>query len=149
MNISKALKEKNRLVGQLNKLKVIIQRENSRRNDNVSQVDFEKTIKEFNSTQDKLVELKTAIAIATAPISEKLIQMAELKATIEFYKTIPIREGEEIVSIGYKGDSKEYTWKSFINQQKVDEAISFFEKLINTLQDQIDEYNAITQINLE
>ena len=147
MNISKALKEKNRLIGQLNKIKEVLARENSRRDDSVSKIDRSQLSLEFKATQTKLVELKTAINKASVPIFASIIAMAELKSTIEFYKTLPTREGKEIQILGRQGETKEYTWNSYINQQTVDEMIKESELTINKLQDIIDDFNASTQVD--
>ena len=65
MNISKALKIKNRLVGELVKLQEIAKRENSRRNDNISKVDCGEVFNQIGVTRTKLVALKSAIVEAS------------------------------------------------------------------------------------
>ena len=40
----------------------------------------------------------------------------------------------------------EYTWNSFINQEEADKLVAKLQEQINTLQDKVDDYNAITQI---
>ena len=145
MNIAKALKVKSRLVGEVNRLKQIWQRENARRNDSVSAINVEQTYKEYLAASDQLVKFKTAIAVATAPAAGILAQLAEFKTQLAVLETIPVREGEELQ---YLGDSKTitYTWTSFLNREKIDNVKKNYQVMIENLQDQIDEFNAKTEI---
>lgn len=146
MNISKALKVKNRLVGEIARLKQVLQRENSRRDDNVSTVDRDKTHVEVLETIGKLIKLKAAIGIATAPISEELALLAENKALINFYSSLPCREGEEKTLIGSNREALTYQWDAYINREKIDAIVVKIQKSVNETQDRIDDFNARTQV---
>lgn len=65
MNISKALKIKNRLIGEVNRIRGVISRENSRRNDNTSAIDQQKLFDELERQSTNLVNLKGAIGNAS------------------------------------------------------------------------------------
>jgi hypothetical protein len=146
MNISKALKVKNRLVGEVARLKLILQRENSRRDDNVSTVDRDKVHDELLQTVDKLINLKAAIGAATAPISVELATLAENKAMTSFYSSLPCREGEEKTLIGSNREVLTYQWDAFINREKIDAIVVALQKSINDTQDKIDDFNARTKV---
>ena len=64
MKLAKALKVKNRLVGELNQLKVELQRENSRRSDNPSKIDCKSLYDAIIIKRDSLISLKSAISLS-------------------------------------------------------------------------------------
>ncbi len=147
MNISKALKVKNRLIGEVNRLQEILKRENSRRNDNPSEVNVEETANLLIETRQKLISLKGAIGEASAPLSEKLSFLTEQKAAINFYNSLPTREGEELTLVGANREKLAYQWTAFYNRENLDRLIKGIQLNINETQDQIDDFNARTQVN--
>lgn len=149
MNIAKALKVKNRLVGELNRKKEIFSRENSKRNDDASQINPELAYNEVLATFDKLVELKGAINKATAGVSGKLAELAEYKQYLNFIQGVPCKEGTFKEFLGYGSEAVDYTYTAFLNQAAIDEKVEHYQTKINTLQDEIDEYNAKTQVDFK
>ena len=146
MNIAKALKIKNRLVGELNNLQQIFNRENSRRSDNASTVNASEVYQKIDNTRSRLIAIRGAINKASAPISIKLVALAENKQYINFIKSIPCREGEEITLVGGNREKLSYEWKALFNRQKLDEIEESLQLQINNLQDEIDQFNASTII---
>lgn len=146
MKLHKALKVKNRLTGELNRLQEILKRENSRRDDNLSKVDVQDVYSQVFTTREKLIKLKTAISKANIGIYEKISQIAELKAFINFIQSLPVREGEEIVFIGRDQEKLVYNWKTFLNREAIDKAVQQLQWHINNAQDEVDVYNANTDI---
>lgn len=146
MKLHKALKVKNRLVGEVTRLKNILARENSYRSDNISTTNHSQVESELNLATEKLIELKAKLGAATVPIIDKLVRLEELKGSINFLNSLHTREGKEIVAIN---DSRveEYTWFSYINKEKVDSRILSLQLSINSLQDEIDDFNAKTDID--
>lgn len=149
MNISKALKVKNRLIGEINQLKEIFRRENSRREDSVSKVNQEELFGKLSEAGQKLERLKGAIGQATAPISKLLSSLTEAKANIIFYNSLPCREGIEYLQMGAGNPPTEFKWNSYLNRQKIDEIVFNLQKAIDAMQDEIDNFNATTQIEFE
>lgn len=147
MNISKALKVKNRLIGEVNRLQEIVKRENSRRSDNPSTVNVEETIGSLENTRLRLIALKGAINEASAPISTVLAELTELKNKINFYSSLPTREGEELTLIGANREKLSYQWTAYYNKESLDNQIKALQKQTNDLQDAIDDFNARTQVN--
>ena len=145
MNIAKALKHKNRLVNEIAKLQEAFKRENSRRDDNPSTRDCKVLFDELIEKLNKLTDLRSAIAEATAPISYKLAKLSELKILINYLNGVPTREGKEITAYGTT--IKEYVWTSFLNRDRLDVVIKEFQKQIEDLQDEIDDYNARTSVD--
>lgn len=146
MNLAQALKQKNRLAGELVRQQQILSRENARRNDSVSKVDREAVWTKVVELSTKLGELKGKITVANIGIYPMLDKMAELKARITFIQGLDKREGEEITSVGYNSEKLVYTWNSCINQEKCDALVVKLQEEINALQDQVDNYNATTTI---
>lgn len=144
MNISKSLKVKNRLAGKLKELETRAQKNNCTKEGQESSINLEELWSEIHSVRAELISLKSAIALATARISPKLVELAERKSEIKFYEGIVISEGN---SCDYDGD-KIVAVKNInhINESVKNEAISRLQKLIDILQDQIDDYNASTSV---
>ena len=146
MNLSQALKQKNRLAGELVRQQQILQRENARRSDNVSKVEREDVWDKILELSEELGELKGKITQANVNIYPALERMAELKSRIAFVNSLPKREGEEVNFIGRDQEKQTYQWDSFINQEKCDELVAELQEEINDLQDEVDAYNATTEV---
>lgn len=146
MNLAQALKQKNRLAGELVRQQQILQRENARRSDSVSQVDRDAVYEKILSLSDELGELKGKITQANVNIYPALERMAELKSRISFLQGLAKREGEEVVFVGRDQEQVKYQWDSFINQEKCDETVAELQEQINDLQDEVDAYNATTEV---
>ena len=95
MNLSQALKEKNRLAGELVRQQQILQRENSRRSGATSKVDREQVWNKIIEISTSLGELKGRITVANIGVYPMLEGMSELKARISYLNPLSVREGEE------------------------------------------------------
>ena len=146
-NIVYALKRKNRLAGEIAQQQAILKRENSRRNDSVSKIDRVAVWNNIIKLSEDLMDIKGRIAKANIEIYPALERMSELKSLIGFLKTLPTREGAEMVTYGETTHS--YNWESTINQEKADALISQFQEEINDLQDLVDAFNASTVLLYE
>jgi hypothetical protein len=145
MKLHKALKVKNRLVGEIKKLQEIICRENSRRSDNTSKIDVKEKLEELAAKVTDLGQLKTKIAIANTGIYEKIEKMAAIKDYINFFNSLPTRHGIEIQTYG---DSKiEWMWTATLTKEEVEKQVAVMQEQINNLQDEIDLYNSSVEIN--
>lgn len=147
MNLSQALKKKNRLAGEIARQQAILQRENARRSDSPSKVDRKQLMDQIILTSKELGYLKADIAKANVGIYSKLERMAEYKSLISFLQGLPKRQGEEVQFIGRDQEKLTYTWESFINQEDCDKEVARLQQIINDLQDEVDTYNAQTIIN--
>ena len=146
MKLAKALKEKNRVVGDINRLQELLRRENSRETKSTSTVNVEKVWEDLQAATDRIVAIKTAIFKANVGIYDKIVRMGELKSRISFLDMVPTKDGVEDISYGMSTGVKEY--KAWMNQQMKDNEVLVFEKQIADLQDEIDEYNATVEVNL-
>ena len=148
MNLSKALKVKNSLVGKLNQYKQVLLRENSRRNDNLSKINPAQIYDEMLYVSEKLGRLKAVIAKANIGIYDRIERMAELKDRITYLQSLNTREGEEIV-LGYNQDKLVYQWTIFINNEERDKLIQELQLLIEKYQDNIDLHNTNTLVDFQ
>jgi hypothetical protein len=146
MNLAQALKQKNRLAGEIARQQVILQRENARRSDSVSKVDRKAVLDKILALSVELGTLKAKIATANIGIYAALERMAEAKSLISFYQGLTKREGEEVQFIGRDDEKLTYTWDSFVTQTDCDNRVAELQQQINALQDQVDTYNATTNI---
>jgi hypothetical protein len=146
MNLAQALKQKNRLAGELNRQQQILQRENARRSDSVSTVDRNAVLQRIITISVELGELKAKIAKANVGIYHALERMAEFKSQISFFQGLNKQVGEEVSFIGRDNEKLVYKWDSLITQEKCDEMVADLQEKINELQDEVDRYNAITEI---
>lgn len=147
MTLHKALKVKNRLIGEINRNRDILRRENSRRDDNLSTVDPKVVETNIEDLEDRFLVLKGEIAKATAPISDQLVQLAYLKDKINFFNSLPTRKGEELVNSGLGVAPKAYMWSAHLDREAIDAKVKEYQDKINKLQDFIDEFNAKAQIS--
>jgi len=145
MKLAKALKEKNRLVGEINRLKNLIERENSRDVRSTSKVDCGKLWPEMISATEKLINLKSKIFKANIGIYEKIVRMGELKLQLSWLESVNTRD--------YKTETPDRNGvvivtevKAWMNQEKADAKKLDLQNEISLLQDQIDEYNATVEV---
>jgi hypothetical protein len=146
MKLTRALKEKNRLAGELTRLQKILQRENSRRNDSTSTVDRAEVWDSCINLTDQLSDIKGKICVANVGIYPKLEKMSELKSRIAFIKMLSTRDGEEIERYGRSDEKIVYQWDAFLTESGVDDLVADYQSEINNLQDEVDDYNATTEI---
>jgi hypothetical protein len=145
MTLTTALKVKNRLIGQLNKLRQDIDTYNATCKDR--EIDIEALWSNLELTTESLIKLKTQIALKTAKITPKLVELAEEKSKLAFLNNIPVKSGEEVVPVYGSGTVTTQKWESFITETKRRELVAKSEEQIAWLQDCIDEYNATTLID--
>ena len=146
MRLNQALKLKNRLAGELQRLTSIFMREKSKRNDNVSKVDPKAVWLEMQTVREELTILKGKICRANIGIYPVLEEMAELKALISTVQSLNTREGEEIAFVGRDQEKLTYVYTAFMNRQKVDDLVKKTQQILDELQDKVDHYNATTEI---
>jgi len=151
ISLAKALKIKNRLVGELASLQAVARQHNSLPIESRGEksVRLDKVWEDIQNTSNRIVELKSKIAVATAQIAPFLVDLAETKSTISFLETLPIKEGKEDTQIGYGVNSslKTVVWNSFIDEASKNKLVKENKNRLDLLQDKIDEFNAVTKID--
>lgn len=142
MNLARALKEKNKLVG---KIKVLWERLISSNQSLSDKQDYnaEDLYTEICSETDKLLKLKELINAATQPIFPDILQIAELKGRVTNLKSIQTEEKKATYSDNI------ITYNVQMSKNRVDELIDKTTKEIEDIQDRIDQFNASTNIDWE
>lgn len=148
ITLSKALKIKNRLAGQLKTLQATAALHNSQEEGNTSSVNLDKVWLELEEAKTKLVAIKGKIGQATAPIAGVLAELSELKAELAFYETLHVVEGTRQSATGYGINQvvKTVTYVNRVNEAQKQEAKKNIQEKIEAIQDRIDEFNATTKI---
>jgi hypothetical protein len=143
MNINKALKEKNRLVREINRVKNTIREHNSIIQGNERPFEIKKLYQELNELLMELVSIKTKLMIANRPILDKIFKISELRSLTSFVKDLTIKEGK------YKeaySSSDALVWDSEIGYKEKDQLIRGLEKEIDQLQSEVDAFNFATTV---
>lgn len=162
MSIARALKERKRIIGEMNTLRSRINNSNvvqitirtvDGKYDKPTEEDFvkrrrvnpSKCMEEWYVLREKLIALKTALHNANCGVAEKLARLSEIKAELQLVESMP----------GYSSDEE-----CFINENAVRVTEVVFDaewitkrqdelrKEINETQDTIDEYNATHYVDV-
>ncbi|WP_299456966.1 hypothetical protein [uncultured Microscilla sp.] len=143
MNIAKALKMKNQLINEINKLKAKVKNHNSVVKGNEHTYDIPKLLLQLEAKSQELVKLKVKLTQANAMVQDKIYEVGELKSMITFYREISVKQGK--VNIGYNNELVAY--EAQFKQRDKDEAIEKLEQRIMKLQDELDAFNYTTSIS--
>lgn len=144
MTINQALKEKNRLAGKLKVLDQRIQNNVKWIKSNKPAYDFSNLLSERLNVMQNLIDLKTAISKATTPIAGLIILLAELKSQLLTYRSLDVREG---LVLDRYSNTIGIEYQSAIDQKELDYMIDGTEVKISAVQDELDKFNASTEID--
>ena len=142
MNVSQALKQKNKLVIELKKQYQIAQKFNSQEEGNIRRYSVQVALDKAVELTLELTELKTKIHLANAPVYDKIFRMAELKNRIKELRKIPTEEGKTEARYSSVVSVKEVE----INIAQLDTMVQTLEARIEEIQAELDVHNATTQI---
>lgn len=147
MNLTRALKEKNRLIKRITIFKNQIVSSNVALKENPFPYNMEILQNNYTALVDILINLKVAIQIANQPILKKIYALSELKSAAAMLTSLDTKEGMHETG-GYGAtDLREY--KVQINRAELDSRVDNLQTEIDALQDKIDEFNATTTIDFE
>jgi len=141
MNLTKALKQKKKLVKQIDEMFIRFSKFNSTEKGSVG-YDAGEAFENWINLTDQLVDLKTKIHIANAGIASKIFTLGELKNMAAKLRNVSTQEG--VVKDRYTDVVSEYT--VHMNLFDKDLRIKELEEQIETLQEEIEAYNALTMI---
>jgi hypothetical protein len=142
MNVSQALKQKNKLVVELKKQYQIAQKFNSQEEGNIRRYSVQDALDKAVELTLELTNLKTKIHLANAPVYDKIFRMAELKNRIKELRKIPTEEGKAESRYSSVVSVKEVE----INIAQLDEMVQILEARIEEIQAELDVHNTTTQI---
>ena len=145
MNIKKALKEKNRLVKEIQDLQVRVATYNSIEVGNKRPYSVRESMERLNSLSNELVELKTKIHIANAPIYKHIFRLSELKSMITRIKNLDCNEGT-VQDYYSRNRETPLVKEAEISIVERDDMVKHMEGQIEEIQDILDNHNQITEI---
>lgn len=156
INLAQALKQKNRLAGDITRLREIVKRENSRKESTPARADVRVSFNELVAAARQLAVLKGAISTTNAGATDlshgiygKLNLQAELRGLISFLDELPTKEGEEVERAGFlREEASKVLFVAEIKRDEIDRLKREFQREIEVLQDEIDEFNAATRITV-
>lgn len=145
VRIRKALQVKNRLAGEVAQLGKLIQANNSHR-EGQDKFDVGVLLVKRRDTVQKLIAVKTALALANVSIYEKLARMAELKNEVALYRNLNTTEGEE--DLGYGERAKTVKVVATVSAANVETVVNALNLEIEKIQDEVDYFNSTTEITI-
>ena len=152
ITLARALKEKNRIVGEINSLKGIFSRENSRvENLEKTQTNRQELWDKILKRTDDLIALKAKIATANIHIYPFIEKMSELKSRVTYIQSLNQVEGvqePDHYQLARNSNTKSKIISAHFNTEKVDILVADLQKEIGDLQDKVDEFNATHKIEL-
>ena len=144
MNLTKALKHKKKLVKQIDEMFIRFQKYNSQPVDQVGTgYNPEEAYTKWISLTNELVNLKTKIQNANAPIADKIFRLGEVKNLISRIRGLDTKSG--IVRDRYRAEEL-ITYVAYMDLFTKDNLIKGWEEEIEQLQEEIEAFNAITKI---
>jgi hypothetical protein len=142
MNIKQALKLKNKLVANIKECYTVIQTQNSIEKGNPRRYSIAAKLDEVMKYTNELVEIKRQIHNANQPVFEKIFLMAELKGMVKELKKMSVEEGKQSDRYSMNSSEKEVE----ITVLERDRRVKELEATIEKLQDELDTFNAVTEI---
>lgn len=149
MNIAKALKEKNRIAANLAKTRAEILAYNSQPDAAADKVDIQQAFAKHETLTNNLVKVKSEISKANVKIQEKIYLLAEYKGQMSWLQGLDTTHGLVSDRCSYRTDAKEVLYSATIRKADKDAKIADLQLKIDRLQDELDEFNAATKINIE
>lgn len=144
MNLTKALKQKKKLVKQADEFYSRFTNYNSSEVGTILPYNPDEMFKRWLETTEELVNLKTKIHQANVPIAEKIFKLGEIKNIISRLRGVDTKEGKVRDRYSTNDTAIEYT--VYVNLISKDLQIKKYEETLERLQEEIEAFNAITKI---
>jgi hypothetical protein len=146
MNIKQALKKKNKLVGMVSEEFHKASQYNVVDEGNPRPYSATEAIGKWMQLTNDLIVLKTAIHKANVPVYDKIFEISELKNQIKHLKSLNCSSGK--VAGGRWGEGEPVVKHAEINVVEKDKIVKNLESRIEQLQDELDQWNHVTLIDL-
>jgi len=148
MKLTKALKLKNQLAGEVTELKDRLAKQNSRAVTVPFDYDSREVLKALREKINHLVAVKSAIAVANLAQYPRIFGLAELKGLVALLKALDVRHGIFKEAGNYAQPAYEIEYVAQLKKAVVDGHIAELEAEIAALQDQLDEFNHTHSVEL-
>jgi hypothetical protein len=143
MKVKQALKYKKKLATKMNQEFVRVNMYNSVEEGTTRVYDVKEAMQNWLKMGEELVELKTKIHLANAPVYDKIFRMSELKSQLSNLRQLDCVDGKHFDRYG-RGEAVVKTAE--ISVLEKDQMVSKIEEEIERLQEELDEHNATTSI---
>jgi hypothetical protein len=143
MKVKQALKYKKKLASKMNQEFSKVQMYNSVEEGSTRVYDVVESMGNWLTMSEELVELKTKLHLANAPVYGKIFRMSELKSQLSNLKQLDCVDGKHFDRYG-RGEAVVKTAK--ISVLEKDQLVLTIEEEIERLQEELDEHNATTSI---
>jgi hypothetical protein len=143
MKVKQALKYKKKLASKMNQEFSKVQMYNSVEEGSTRVYDVVESMRNWLTMSEELVELKTKLHLANAPVYGKIFRMSELKSQLSNLKQLDCVDGKHFDRYG-RGEAVVKTAK--ISVLEKDQLVLTIEEEIERLQEELDEHNATTSI---
>lgn len=147
IKLYKAIKLKNKLIGEIKNLGRLIENENTIVVGNTRNYDVEDLITKYEDKMNCLVKVKTAIHLANNEIYHKICLLSELKLQASSYKRLACTNGPAPNYTNYRDDDIAEFHSAILMIDK-DTRVKEIEIKITNLQDELDEYNYNTIVTI-
>jgi hypothetical protein len=147
MNIKQALKRKNKLVKEISTEFEKVQKYNSVVDGTERVYDPRHAMDNYIRKTNSLIELKTAIHKANAPVYDKIFRLSELKSVISQIKRLDCQSGTVHSRGGYGTPSETIEMTAIVSIIERDQTVEKLEAEIEMIQDDLDRWNATTEID--
>ena len=138
VTLARALKEKNRLVGRIVKLRKVVGEENSTIVGAARSVDVRAIYDNAKALTRRLVSIKTAIS-----------RMEELKSAISYLNRLNTSSGMRRTLNERYASEELCEYSAVITMQDVLNEVEAMQKRIEDIQDELDDFNASTTVEIE
>ena len=146
MKIKQALKYKKKLASKMNQEFMKVQMYNSVEEGSNRVYDVKESMQNWLRMSEELVELKTKLHLANAPVYGKIFRMSELKSQLSNLKQLDCVDGKYTDRYGRMSGDAPIIKTAEIGILERDQMISDIEEEIEKIQEELDEHNALTSI---
>ena len=146
ITLAQALKEKNRIVGEVSRLWNLVQQQNSCWENRKRSIDVNATMQTINHYTEKLIELKIKIGKANEGNLENMYALEEYKSRISKLDSIDAEEDVRYLGVN---NERELIKTVIISASEIIGMQKTLQSKCNQLQDKLDEYNATHKIEFD
>lgn len=146
MNIKQALKRKNKLTKEISTEFEKLQRYNSVVEGTDRVYEPRQAMENYIRKTNDLIALKATIHAANAPVYDKIFRLSELKSVISNIKRLDCQSGIVHSRGGYGSADSTITMTTEVSIIERDQLVEKLEAEIEMLQDDLDRWNATTNI---
>ena len=148
MKLTKALKLKNQLAGDVAELKDRLSKQNSRAATVPFDYDTREVLTALRAKVENLIAVKSSIATANVGLYPRIFRLAELKGLVTQLKALDVRHGVFKEAGNYAQPAYEVEYVAQLKKSVVDGLVAELETEISALQDELDEFNHSHSVEL-